>query len=299
MLSRPHSRSDSLSFGVFLAVAASLFLLWAPQAISQNLEPLNNANALSKLSDTPTADSYSTNIYLTTTADDATSPSGTTDSAYNYAFLNNTAMVPKSAILRWLQKKNMVPEHWQAEAKPAFRPFASWTRWINNRVLFFPSASFILVASLLSWYFAPQLMDQAESESEKNYWRSLGTGLVAIVCSMMLIRSVLITLIGSPLAIILIGIMQLFLVLGISVITSMIGRSISFYAKVPSLSWFATRRNALRLCELTIGSVVIALLLQLGSPGGLPRVGTRLALLVAILGTGAILRIIAARKRRA
>ena len=193
----------------------------------------------------------------------------------------------------------MVPEHWQAEAKPAFRPFASWTRWINNRVLFFPSASFILVASLLSWYFAPQLMDQAESESEKNYWRSLGTGLVAIVCSMMLIRSVLITLIGWPFAIILIGIMQLFLVLGISVIASIIGRSISFYAKVPSWSWFATRRNALRLFELTIGSVVIALLLQLGSPGGLPRVGTRLALLVAILGTGAILRIIAARKRRA
>ncbi len=99
------------------------------------------------------------------------------------------------------------------------------------------------------------------------------------------------TEVGWPLAILLTGLLQLLLVLGLAISGSVIGKTLAFYLKLgnwPILSKYGTH---IRWVELALGVLILALLLQLGSPFGLPRLGSRLVALLAIVGIGGIYRV--------
>jgi len=213
------------------------------------------------------------------------------ETAASYAFLDNDAPLPHSIILNWLGKKKLLPaDVVAAQPRRAFRPFARWSNWANKPIRFGRSFGLILLSSILSWFLFPKTLDRAEGECAAHYWRCLGRGVLVSALTVFFMRCVLSTLFAWPMAIVLVGCFQLLLLLGLAVSCSFIGRSCAYYLRAHSWTGLLRKRGVLRSLELLIGTFLLCLLLQVGGTGLLPRLGTRLVALLAIVGLGALSR---------
>ena len=211
--------------------------------------------------------------------------------ALDYSFLNNYGPLPKSKLLHWLQHNGMPIRAGLLEGRPVFRPFVHWTRWANKRQPFGRAALVLFIAAMVAWIVFPQRLAAAQSECMSRYWRSLGTGMLTVYVPIMLIRFALRTEIGWPLAIVMIGGLQLLLLLGVVVVCAMIGNTFCHYLTLNKWEALSRSPSRLRSAHLLIGALMLSALLQLGSPFGLPPLGTRLVVLLAMAGLGALYRV--------
>jgi hypothetical protein len=212
------------------------------------------------------------------------------DNLSGYAFLKNRVAMPRSGFVKFLQERGLLRSNRFREGRVEFRPFARWTEWMNRRAKFVPSLVLLLLASGICWNLFPQRLATAEAECASSYWRSLASGVFAFAISIFMARCLLLTQIGWPLAILLIGTLQLCLVLGLAISCSMVGKSFSFYLRVSNWNVLTERTTLMRCIELFAGALVLAAVLQIGAPLGLPRLGTRLVTLLALVGVGALYR---------
>lgn len=169
----------------------------------------------------------------------------------------------------------------------ATRPMIVWYHWANQPKPLFLSLLFVLFFSVTLTSLAPRWAANAQVECKAKFWRMFLFGCLILAVTITAVRVCLLTMLGWPAAIVLMGAMQIAAIGGLSVMILSIGESIGSHLKVDK--WIA-RADVRRLFCLLIGSVICALLLQIPGFGPLPRIGTRLVGLLAVVGLGALFR---------
>jgi hypothetical protein len=174
-----------------------------------------------------------------------------------------------------------------AEKRAVGRPMLLWYHWANQRKPFGPSLVFLLFFSVTLSSLLPRWMSKSQVECKSHFWKSFLHGALVLAVAITSVRASLLTMIGWPLAIICMGLVQLFVIAGLTVLVLSLGQSIGFHLKVEK--WI-TRPDVRRLFCILIGAVVCAALLQIPGVGILPRIGTRLVMLLAVVGVGGLFR---------
>ncbi|MBY0357615.1 MAG: hypothetical protein K2W82_06405 [Candidatus Obscuribacterales bacterium] len=207
-----------------------------------------------------------------------------------YAFLGNAPERVPRPLHDFLQSKGYLKEVLSADDQgdERFRPFLQWRRWAETRQPFLPSLLFCLFSSLLLWSIFPKTLGAAETNCRQEFWKSLLSGAVIITIILTFSRMVFSTYIDWPLGILVVALTQLSLLAGLSVIISLVGRSIALVSGFSAS--FSSRKNLSRFVELTLGSLLCAAILQIPLFGNLPAIGIRLLMLFALLGAGGIFK---------
>lgn len=167
------------------------------------------------------------------------------------------------------------------------RPMLLWFHWANQRKPFVPSLLFLLFTSTLISCVIPNWMQNAQAACRERFWRTFFTGALCAVLAMATVRVALLTMLGWPLAVFLVGAYELALLAGLSVMVLLLGQSIGYYLKVDKWS---SRSDVRRLACILIGAILCAALLQIPGFGLLPRIGTRLLAMLSVVGLGALYR---------
>ena len=176
------------------------------------------------------------------------------------------------------------------------RPMMQWRRWADRRQRFTPALLFILGVSFLYWFILPGIMQTAAEECKKSFWKSFGSGLLLAIIAMSLLRSVLVTQFGWPFGILLAGVSQAAMLAGLSVAIYNMGHAVILLSGLRKLKVLSARPKVLRVCDILAGALLSALILQIPGIGMMPRCGTRLLALFALLGIGALCRVIKKRQ---
>lgn len=210
-----------------------------------------------------------------------------------YAYLDDRPKVTRGPLLEMLKDK------------PAFRflyknlaiargarptPTLQWFVFANKRIKFLPGLIFVLLTSAIAWTVCPDRLGRAQAECPRRFWTCFGNGIVCGLATIVLVRAFLLTGVGWPLAIATTAVLQLALVLGLATAVGLIGHSLVLVTRLKQLPALAERPRLVKALELVLGALVCAALLQIGAPHLLPRIGTRLVCLFAVLGMGALWR---------
>jgi hypothetical protein len=172
-------------------------------------------------------------------------------------------------------------------ARLAPRPMLAWYHWANQRKPFGASLAFILFFSVTLSSLMPRWMSNSQAECKRHFWRTFFQGALLFAVAMTAVRVSLLTMLGWPLATLFMGLVQLMAVGGLTVLVLSLGQSVGFFLKADK--WIR-RPDVRRLFCLLIGSLICAALLQIPGAGPLPRVGTRLVALLAVVGVGGLFR---------
>lgn len=210
-------------------------------------------------------------------------PGVTPDSVKFYTFLEPTNVVPPGFVGSAVREH---PELRRFVGGP--RPMVQWYFWANQRKPFLPSVGFILFFSLISWSLLPTLHRRASQVCREKFWSTFLTGVLAVFALILLVRMAIGSLIGWSMGIVLIGLFQLLLMCGVAIVSSIIGQRICSLLKLDKLPLLKERPRSMRFTELLVGALVLSALLQIPGIGVLPRIGTRLVAMLAVLGLGGI-----------
>ncbi|HEY9730444.1 MAG TPA: hypothetical protein V6C89_00940 [Drouetiella sp.] len=169
------------------------------------------------------------------------------------------------------------------------RPLLYFRIWANKPLPPVLSFLFLLFITVVASELMPARMAVARRYCASHYWRSFWTGIVSCLLFTTLARALFVSEIGLPLAIGSMAVLQFFVLIGVTVSSTLIGQtilSIVGFKDTPAVKrqWFA------RLGAPLVGSLLLALLLVIPPLGVLPRIGIRLIMLLSFLGMGAWFR---------
>jgi hypothetical protein len=166
-------------------------------------------------------------------------------------------------------------------------PRMLWFHWANGEKRPIAAFLFLLFFSVTLSTLFPKWTAKAQVECKTHFWRSLLFGVLVVAVAVVAMRLSLATLLGWPLAILVMGGLQFLALTGLTAMIVLMGQSIGFYLKFETL---IKRPDVRRLAYIVIGALICALLLQIPGVGTLPRIGTRLVALLAMVGIGALFR---------
>ncbi|MBI4534200.1 MAG: hypothetical protein HY711_09685 [Candidatus Melainabacteria bacterium] len=173
------------------------------------------------------------------------------------------------------------------------KPFLYWRAWAKRPVPVFPAFVFFLLTSMAGWALIPAILEQARSICVTRFWKSLFTGLFTVIVSLVFSRCLFISELGGPLALIVMGVSQLGMLLGLAVSASMVSKLVLTRLRIGHDAGSEVQKLA---GELAVGVGLISLLFLIPGIGDMPRIGTRCVMLFAALGLGGIVQSICSRK---
>lgn len=169
-----------------------------------------------------------------------------------------------------------------------FRPMLQLRYWANQRQHFFPTFAFCFGAACVLWIPFGKKLAAASSISRSRFWRSLFVGVMVSMVSLFLARLFFVSAVGWPAGILIIGILQLGMTGGVVVMANVVGEAIARFIRLSHVSFIAERPIVQRGVFLFIGSVILAGIILIPGPMHLAPIGTRLIMLFALLGLGAL-----------
>lgn len=163
-----------------------------------------------------------------------------------------------------------------------------------------PGAVFVfcIVVCMLASLCFPRLIVESCLAVKQNFWRSLAKGLLVTLALGLLGKALSFVSIASPLAYLIFGIFQLSILAGLTVSVRLIGQSVwnSLEKMLPSLPMKSAKHPWITMFLHTLsGSVFIAAICLIPGPGNLPLIGTRLVILMCLLGLGGLVTALKAR----
>lgn len=192
--------------------------------------------------------------------------------------------------------KQFVPENlrrWLPEVrKRAHRhtPVLSYKHWSNEPKRFVPTLLFCLFTGLTGSAFFSRQIFVAQDCCKSQFWSCLAkaslSGITVLISVIVLDR---LGITGS-LATLLLAVLELVVVAGLSVGVSLIGERIFEKTGLVNLEYLKSHPRLATFMKIFIGSVIIALIVQIPGLGKLPRIGIRIATLIAVLGAGGLLK---------
>ncbi len=188
----------------------------------------------------------------------------------------------------------MLPQKWQdaiihARKNQKRRPLLAFQRWAHDRKPFVPTFLFCMFFGLAGCALFPKQIAVAQECCRRQFWGCLGKSIMIgmiVGTSYWIIDQIVI---AQALATALIALWQLAVLAGLAVGVSLIGEGLT-RGNIAKSAYLTTHPRVATFIKLVIGSLTIALIVQLPGAGLLPRIGIRIALLVAILGTGGLFK---------
>ena len=172
-----------------------------------------------------------------------------------------------------------------------FRPMLQMRFWWDSPQKFVPAIAFCTLIAWVCWFLLPEKLTKAQAAIRAGFWRCFLSGFFCATVWLLCTRAVFLTHVGWPLGIVSTGLFQAGLLLGLSVIISMIGHAFCVLARVGNRAFVATRPQVIRVIELLIGSICCAGIMMLPTPDPLPHATMRLLFLFAVLGLGAFCKV--------
>ncbi|CAN5447608.1 hypothetical protein BH10CYA1_BH10CYA1_44620 [soil metagenome] len=169
------------------------------------------------------------------------------------------------------------------------RPLLYFRIWANKPLPLVPSFFFLFFITVVASEIMPARMDVARRYYASHYWRSLWSGIVATLLFTTSARALFASEIGVPLAVVSLAALEFFVLVGVTISTTLIGQTILTVLS-PKRAPAAKRHWTKRLAAPLVGSLLLSLLLMIPPLGILPRVGIRLIMLLSFLGMGAWFR---------
>lgn len=176
-------------------------------------------------------------------------------------------------------------------------PLLYWRAWAAQPVPFLPALVFLLFTSTIVYYLIPSIIDTTKRTAQSSFWRSLLTGLIACMVSIALAQLFFLSKIATPLAQLTLSLLEVGVVIGYTTAALLIGETIlSLLGLFKTQTIEFTDKNAPRVevknvCALLLGLVILATLLLIpGITTTMPRIGTRIVMLFALIGWGGCLR---------
>lgn len=170
------------------------------------------------------------------------------------------------------------------------RPLLAFRHWAHERKPFVATFLFCLFIGLIGSAFFPKQIAVAQECVRKQFWRCLGRAILVGVTILFAVRILNWMAVTTPLATLLIGVVQLITFAGLAVGIWLIGERIVVRTKLDNTEFFKAHPKIASFTKILIGSLCIALIVQIPGFGLLPRIGIRTALLIAILGAGGLLK---------
>lgn len=215
------------------------------------------------------------------------------DNTLFYAFLDDSPRDAGGPLYDFF--KGMAPfKHYlmpQDKVDRKFRPMAQLRFWWDQPQHFFPAVAFCTFIAWVFWFLIPQKLTLAQDAIRGGFWKCFGSGFFCVGIWLLFNRAVFLTHVGWPLGIVSAACFQAGLLIGFSVIVSMIGHAFAVLARVKHWPLVSKSAQAVRVIELLIGSVCCAGLIMVPSPAALPHASMRLLFLFAVLGLGAVCRV--------
>lgn len=228
-----------------------------------------------------------------TAAHTAPAAAANSDESRFYAYLGEAPMAGDAPFADRFVNRLMPGRPFQQSqfAAAKFRPMLQWRHWANKRLRFLPAFLFCFAVSSIFWLAMGKQLELAGAACRQHFWRSLFAGIVVSVLLLFLARLAFLSEIGWPLGIVVIGLLQLVLVCGLSVSINLVGCALATVCRLGQVK-LLTRKPALaRGLFLLLGSLVIALTVLISAPMHLPPVGSRIMLMLALLGVGGLYRL--------
>lgn len=172
-----------------------------------------------------------------------------------------------------------------------FRPMAQLRFWWSQPQRFLPAVAFCTLIAWVFWFLIPEKLTRAQDAIRGGFWKCFLSGFLCVGIWMLFNRAVFLTHVGWPLGIVSAACFQAGLLIGFSVIVSMIGHAFAVLTRVRQWPLVSKSAQAVRVIELLIGSICCAGLIMVPSPAVLPHASMRLLFLFAVLGLGAVCRV--------
>jgi hypothetical protein len=179
-------------------------------------------------------------------------------------------------------------ERMQHSTLNQFRPFRQWRRWANSSQNPALTFSFVLAFSIFLRLVAPRTTRNAENTYRVHSFRSFLYGAFAAAGLATLARAAMISGIGWPAGLVLIGTSQIGHFAGIAIVSTSLGKLCSRCLGMESTNWLLRHPVFLAGMELFAGSLILAACIVIPGFGSLPPLGTRLVSLLATTGFGAL-----------
>jgi len=167
-------------------------------------------------------------------------------------------------------------------------PMLYWRHWANKPLRVVPAFFFILFATIVAQELAPARISASRDCCRKQFWRSFWRGSLLGILMVSLARPLFKSEIGMPLGWMVIACLEFLLLAGLTISTTLIGERLMGW-----MPFMKEPRKHPLLCRVLValaGTVFVALILAIPGLGRLPRLGTRLCMLLCVLGAGAFLK---------
>jgi hypothetical protein len=190
--------------------------------------------------------------------------------------------------------RQLVPERWrkwlpEVQRRVHHTPVLSYKHWSSEPKRFAPTLLFCLFTGLIGVAFFSGQITAAQECCKTQFWRCFTKASLSGIT--LLISVIVLDRIGitGALATALLAVLELFIVAGLSVGVSLIGERVLEKTGMAKLDYLKSHPRLTTFTKVLIGSVIIALIVQIPGLGRLPRIGIRIATLIAILGAGGLL----------
>lgn len=165
-------------------------------------------------------------------------------------------------------------------------PIMYWRLWADQPQNPLIAFLILMAASNILWFLLPKSLTGAAQALGRNFWSSFAHGWLAVCASLLAVRVLFMSVIGSPVAYFLIAALETGFFLGVSVSGFVMGRALLHKLKVIKDEKHSYKE---RVLYLACGMAVLSLMLLIPELGEIPRLGTRLVTLYCILGMGAVI----------
>jgi hypothetical protein len=171
------------------------------------------------------------------------------------------------------------------------RPYLRFRLALNRKPKVIACFFSLVLIGAIALFLSPADIFQARDFCRLKFLRSFGIGFAAALLILIVARPFFLCEVGIPLAFALIAFLELGLVLGLVVAASLIGETVANALGASRLLWLAERPSYRSLFYLIIGALTLAITLLIPGIGHFPRLGTRLVVLIAMAGCGALLKV--------
>jgi hypothetical protein len=170
------------------------------------------------------------------------------------------------------------------------RPFLHFRRAMNRPPQIGKCCFVLTMFGLIVLLLRRSDVFQAKDVCRKKFFRSFLTGFITMLSLMLLARPLFLSEIGMPLGLAFIALLQLGLSLGLVVSTSLIGEWVADLGAVNRIAWLVERPAFQSIVHLVLGVLLVGAILLIPGIGHLPRIGTRIVVLIGIAGMGALMK---------
>lgn len=193
---------------------------------------------------------------------------------------------------RWRQKLDVAELDNIPDSELKERPLLYWRKWANKPLPVVPASIFLWFITLGASLLMPVRLSAARDACQETFWRSLAFGLLTTFIGLALARLLFISEIGVPLAVLILGCVELLFLLGFVIVATLIGERIA-----RRFGWLrAARPRVTSIIVCTIGVVILGCILAIPGVGRLPPLGVRLVTLLCALGIGAFVKVTFTRR---